>query len=78
MGFRHTTEAIALELGLVGWVKNLSDGRVEMVCEGPRERVESLVRRIQDSTLGPHIRKADLQWSPATGEWADFTVEFDL
>lgn len=77
VGFRHTTEALALELGLVGWVKNLRDGRVEMVCEGPRVKVELLLCRIQESSLGPHIRKADLRWEVAVGGLDDFTVEFD-
>lgn len=77
VGFRHTTEALALELGLVGWVKNLRDGRVEMVCEGPRTSLEQLLLRIQQSSLGPHIRKADLRWEAAAGGLDDFTVEFD-
>lgn len=77
VGFRHVTERLALELGLVGWIKNLRDGRVEMVCEGPRTRVELLIVRIRESALGPHIRKSDLRWETAAGGLDDFTVEFD-
>ena len=37
VGFRYTAQALALDLGLVGWVKNLPDNRVELVCEGTKE-----------------------------------------
>lgn len=42
--FRDSTQKRALELGLAGWVRNLGDGRVEAVFEGPREAVETMAR----------------------------------
>ncbi len=78
VGFRYTAEGIALEIGLVGWVKNLPDGRVEMVCEGSKEDIVSLLDRIQKSVVGPHIKKADVSWKKATDEFSDFRVELDL
>ena len=41
--FRDSTRQEAVRLGLSGWVKNRFDGTVELVAEGPRERVEALV-----------------------------------
>ncbi len=76
VGFRHTAEGIALEVGLTGWVKNLTDGRVEMVCEGPKEKIDLLLEKIRASTLGPHIKKADCRWEDPSGDFDDFTVEF--
>ncbi|OGW92425.1 MAG: hypothetical protein A3D28_05670 [Omnitrophica bacterium RIFCSPHIGHO2_02_FULL_63_14] len=67
---------MALELGLTGFVKNLSDGRVEVVCEGPRERVEKLLDGIKKSQLAPYIKGADTKWETPRGEFNDFTVEF--
>ena len=43
VGFRWWTRARALELGLTGWARNLDDGRVEIVAEGPREACERLL-----------------------------------
>ena len=43
VGFRWWTRARALELGLVGSATNLSDGRVEVVAEGPREQLDALL-----------------------------------
>jgi acylphosphatase len=76
VGFRYTAERIALDLGLTGWVRNLPDGRVEIVCEGERPVVESLFEKIRTSHLGPHIKKTVLDWETATSEFDDFRVEF--
>ncbi|MBI3253086.1 MAG: acylphosphatase [Candidatus Omnitrophica bacterium] len=78
VGFRFTAERLALELGLVGWVKNLPDRRVELVCEGEREDVEALLRRIRESSLGASIAKTVCEWESATGEFSDFSIEYCL
>ena len=41
--FRAFTRDNARKLGVSGWVRNLPDGRVEAVFEGPREKVEKLI-----------------------------------
>lgn len=78
VGFRYTTEKLALEIGLTGWVKNMPDGRVEVLCEGDRPRIEALVDGLKNSPLGVHIRKVVCNWQPPTGEFTDFSVEFYL
>ncbi len=76
VGFRYTAERFALDAGVTGWVRNLPDGRVELVCEGSRAQIEKLLASIAESQLGPHIRKTDCAWKGPTGEFGDFTVEF--
>ena len=76
VGFRHATEEIALEMGLVGWVRNLHDDRVEVVAEGAKEKLEEFLKRIHDGFLGPHIKKCVSTWEKPTGEFLDFCVEF--
>ena len=76
VGFRYTAERFALELSLLGWVKNLPDGRVELICEGPKEKIEELFSHIQKSMLGRHIKKTDIRWETPTHEFCDFIVEF--
>jgi len=44
VAFRYYTVDEATALGLSGWVRNLPDGRVELVAEGPRDRVDDLIR----------------------------------
>ncbi|PID96524.1 MAG: acylphosphatase [Actinomycetales bacterium] len=48
VGFRWWTRARALELGLAGHARNLGDGRVEVVAQGPVESVERLVQLLQE------------------------------
>ena len=40
VGFRYWTRGEALKLGLTGWVRNLPNGKVEAVFEGPKEKIE--------------------------------------
>lgn len=78
VGFRYTAERLALEANLSGWVKNLADGRVELVCEGSREKAEAFLERIRQSAeLARHIRAAAVRWEKPTGEFFEFRVEFD-
>ncbi len=76
VGFRHTAEGIALEIGLKGWVKNLPDGRVEIVCEGMKPQIDELLLKISESVVGRHIRSCDVSWEKPTQEFTDFRVEF--
>ena len=76
VGFRYTAENIAHRLGLTGWVKNLTDGRVELVCEGAKEKIETFLTEIQEGSLGPYIKKADRRWEEPTQDYGDFRVEF--
>jgi acylphosphatase len=78
VGFRYTAEGIAHRVGVNGFVKNLSDGRVEVVCEGTKDKVDAFLEEVRQSTLGPHIQKADCRWEDPTGVYSDFTVEFHL
>ncbi len=75
VGFRFTAEDIALDLGVTGWVKNLQDGRVEVVAEAEEERLKSFLERI-NTYFSRHIQDANIQWFPATGEFKDFGIEF--
>jgi acylphosphatase len=75
VGFRFTAEDIAITLGLTGWVRNLRDGRVEAVCEGPQDRLERFLGRIKD-VFGGYIKDIDITWGEATGEFSDFGIRF--
>lgn len=46
VGFRWTTEQFAKNLSLTGFVRNLPDGRVELVAAGSGDQIQSLVDRL--------------------------------
>jgi acylphosphatase len=56
VGFRFTVKHIARGYEVVGWVRNLEDGRVELQCSGEPEEVEGFIEAITESQLKSHIR----------------------
>lgn len=56
VGFRFTCKQIARGYDVVGWVRNLPDGRVELQCSGEREEVEGFLEAIAESELKSHIK----------------------
>jgi acylphosphatase len=75
VGFRWWTRAQALELGLVGHARNTADGRVEVVAEGPRDRVEQLLSRLEGDTPGRPgaVSGVAVAWDTPTGRSESFT-----
>lgn len=49
VGFRYTAYYIACDLGLTGWVCNLSDGRVEMEIQGTEEKIDIMLHKLMNS-----------------------------
>ena len=66
--FRAATRDRARSLGVAGWVRNLADGSVEAVFEGPRERVETLVDWCGRGPAGAHVEDVAVRWEPLVGE----------
>jgi len=74
VGFRFTAIDIARGLGVYGWVKNLSDGRVEIVAEGEQGKLKDFLSRLNNS-FAHYIKDAEVKWSAARLEFKDFTIE---
>jgi acylphosphatase len=74
VGFRYSCREAAEALGVVGWVRNLPDGRVELFVEGEPSAVERFVEWCQRGP--PGARVDDLRTEPGTPEGRTaFTVE---
>lgn len=73
VGFRWNACNIARGFAVTGFVRNLRDGRVQLVAEGTRGEVERLLAAIADSMAG-NIQHAETVVSRATGEYRDFTT----
>jgi acylphosphatase len=74
VGFRFTTKSVAAGYDVVGVVRNLADGRVELTVEGERIELEAFRRGIQDSGVGGLIRGEEAVWGPATGAFRGFEI----
>lgn len=63
VGFRWWARSRALELGLVGSARNLPDGRVEVVAEGPRDSCEQLLNTLSSGTSPGRVDRVSKRWS---------------
>ena len=75
VGFRFTVQRLAEDLGLRGWVKNLPDGRVELVCEGERQDLEQVLARIDGEFRG-YLRQKNVSWLAFSGGLDNFEIRF--
>lgn len=73
VGFRYTTHQMASSLNLKGWVKNLPDGRVEILVEGPKSEIEDLCKRIEAHFDG-YIRQKTINFFDAQNQLKSFQV----
>ncbi|MCX7887672.1 MAG: acylphosphatase [Verrucomicrobiae bacterium] len=76
VGFRYTVRATAFGYEVTGFVRNLPDGRVELVAEGEEAELKAFLQAIRDSGLSGYIRHEQTQWSDATGEFTRFEIRF--
>ncbi len=74
VSFRWYTHRKAQELGLTGWVRNLWDGRVEAVFEGPAEAVRQAVTWCHHGERPARVDDVEVTYSPPAGEFDSFRV----
>ncbi len=75
IGFRYTVLDIALNLKVYGWVKNLSDGRVEVLAESEEDTLTVFLEQINQH-FSRYITDIIVDWLPASGEFHDFQLQF--
>jgi len=76
VGFRYTARNVARGHRVTGFVKNLRDGRVEVVVEGEAGEVQGFLDGVAEAMRGD-VGGAEASDEPATGEFAGFGVSFD-
>ncbi len=74
VGFRWNTQAMAQQLGLSGWVRNLWDGRVEAVFEGPEAAVQQAVQWCHHGQRPARVENVTVTYETPTGESKYFRV----
>ncbi len=72
--FRAYTRKTAEKYGLTGWVRNLSDGRVEIVAEGPEESLLELLEWSKKGSPHAKVQGVRYRWLPYTGEYTNFDI----
>ena len=73
VGFRYTTRNLAINFDVTGFVRNLPDGRVELVCEGPEHQCDGFIEAVSER-MKPHIRDVVRQTEPPSGDFPQFII----
>ena len=75
VGFRFTAYNAANRYGLTGWVRNILDGSVEMLAQGPSDDIDDCLRDI-NNTLADYIRETKIEEIPPDPQYKDFKITF--
>jgi len=76
VAYRFYAEKHAGRLGITGWVRNLPDGRVEVLAEGSAESVETFLDRLREGPSQARVETFDVRREPPKGEFRDFRLNF--
>ncbi|MEM2998646.1 MAG: acylphosphatase [Thermoproteota archaeon] len=74
--FRYETKAMALKLGVNGWVRNLPTGQVEALLEGEKENVEKLIEFCRKGPPGAHVTQVEVRWESPMGDLKSFMIKY--
>jgi acylphosphatase len=74
--FRAFAEEVARSHGLTGWVRNMSDGRVEALFEGERQGVERAVSSLRSGPPAARVEDVEVRWEDFTDEFGSFSVRY--
>jgi acylphosphatase len=74
--FRDFTRREASALGLKGCVRNVPDGTVEVIAEGRRDKVETLLQQMRIGPSSARVDRVEVEWEEPTGEFERFEVRY--
>ena len=74
VGFRYSVKTLASGFEVTGTVRNLPDGRVELMVEGTKDELKAFQQAIRESELGHFIRKEEVIWGDAEGNYRGFEI----
>jgi acylphosphatase len=75
VGYRQACRQTARHLGLVGWVRNLADGRVELLCQGPSDSVDRLIDWAWTGPSAARVTNLESEVVADAPHLADFLIQ---
>ena len=76
VGFRLTAEETAHQFVVVGWIKNLRDGRVELLGEAEETVLQQFLDAIRDGPMKKFINDVEISWSQASDSFDEFEIRY--
>ncbi len=74
VGFRWFVQGEADRLGLVGGVRNLRDGTLEVIAEGSQDRLVQLGRSLRKGPMGSNVADVEVHWEGPSGQYREFEI----
>lgn len=74
VGFRYTTKREAMGFDVVGWIRNLPDGRVELKVMGEDDEVDEFLQAVREGQLGGNIQNEEVHAIPALDSVTGFSI----
>jgi acylphosphatase len=72
--FRASAQREAKRLGLTGWVRNRSDGSVEILAEGEEDQIKELIAWANRGPSAARVERVDVRWRSFSGDFFDFRI----
>ena len=72
--FRASTQREASRLGLTGWVRNRSDGALDILAEGEEEGLKDLIAWAHKGPSAARVERVDVRWRGFSGDHYDFRI----
>ncbi len=76
VGYRDFVQDNARELGIIGYVENLEDGNVKIVCEGKKPKIEDFIRGIKVKKAFIDVVETSVEYEEPTGEFKVFKIKY--
>jgi len=74
VNFRWNTKVAADKLGIKGWVRNLDDGRVEVIAEGDNERIDKFIEYLKKGPVLARVDKVEIAEEKFKNEFYEFKI----
>jgi acylphosphatase len=78
VGFRAHVEYHALQIGVLGWVRNIGRDAVETVAEGTRKQIDQFIEIVKAGPSVSRVDEARVEYEPTTGHLSGFSVKHSI
>lgn len=75
VGFRSYVEYNALQIGVLGWVRNIDRDTVETVAEGTRAQIDEFIEMVKKGPGASRVDETRMEYEPTTGQLEGFSVK---
>jgi acylphosphatase len=74
VGFRYAVRTLAAGFEVAGSVRNLADGRVELIAEGTKGELDAFRKAVHEAGLAANIHREDVSWTEPSGGFTGFAI----